>query len=697
MAPIVKELEVSTSAQPNLEGNALTAGKAQAAAAEISVTVNGARTAAGTNKREPFSENTSTVLVFPKGAVIRLASAVAAGQLLFLTNEKTKKEVVCQVVKAKNEGSNSGYVELQFTEPAVGFWGMRFPGSSPATSLPAEAKPLAPIPVPPLPPLEEKLAEMITRRVTAPAKETGKVVERPAVAPETMPSGSENIAAVQPSSVAPAVPTLSQFLAHGKEGPELRVSEKSKADGNGSKPEPNIPELSAQTEELQKSLSTQLLDQQPAKPKELVPLVAASVINKPVNPAKQSGQKESLSKLLLAPPAAVNPAPGTSTFDFGADEVKIPAWLEPLARNSAASSPAQESKSHESYEPPAKSVEDWAAGDKSSEVLLAGPEAAKAEEFEAITPEESTDIGGTESAFSKEGLAPNFGLSLALDKKSSDSTSSSKGSNKGLIFGLLAAGLLLAAGGGWYWYSNQPADVSANGANSVKSDYVQPAATTPSVSPASEPAKPFTSPKTPATDTSHAAASLSPARTDKGVSIPANPSPKYSANASDPSTSGAEAAPAEPEKKPSMGKVHLAAPVASHRAADSNANSDPDPALNGNGASGIDSSKLSVLGKNDQPAAPPPVGGDVKPARLLSSVAPIYPQLARNQRVGGDVTIDASIDQNGRVSATKVISGPALLHQAAVDAVRQWKYQAATLNGQPVAMHLTVTLQFKVQ
>src|SRR5262249_22480777 len=52
---------------------------------------------------------------------------VTPGQLLFLTNEKTKKEVVCQVVKSKNYSSVSGYVELEFTEPAVGFWGMRFP------------------------------------------------------------------------------------------------------------------------------------------------------------------------------------------------------------------------------------------------------------------------------------------------------------------------------------------------------------------------------------------------------------------------------------------------------------------------------------------------------------------------------------------------------------------------------------------
>jgi protein TonB len=61
------------------------------------------------------------------------------------------------------------------------------------------------------------------------------------------------------------------------------------------------------------------------------------------------------------------------------------------------------------------------------------------------------------------------------------------------------------------------------------------------------------------------------------------------------------------------------------------------------------------------------------------------------------VVIDALIDATGRVSTMKVISGPALLHQSAMDAVRQWKYQPATLNGQPMAMHLTVTVQFKLQ
>src|SRR5258706_14070252 len=127
MAPIAKEPEIQNSAAP-----ASTVGasqpKVQPVALEIAVTVNGARTVEGSDKREPFSETTQTVLVFGNGAVIRLNSTVAAGQLLFLTNEKTKKEVVCQVVKSKNYRNVSGYVELEFTEPVVGFWGMRFPG-----------------------------------------------------------------------------------------------------------------------------------------------------------------------------------------------------------------------------------------------------------------------------------------------------------------------------------------------------------------------------------------------------------------------------------------------------------------------------------------------------------------------------------------------------------------------------------------
>jgi protein TonB len=97
------------------------------------------------------------------------------------------------------------------------------------------------------------------------------------------------------------------------------------------------------------------------------------------------------------------------------------------------------------------------------------------------------------------------------------------------------------------------------------------------------------------------------------------------------------------------------------------------------------------------PAAPLAIGGEVRQARLISSVSPVYPTLAKNQHVAGDVRIDALIDANGRVTTMKIVSGPTLLHQAAMDALRQWKYQPALLDAKPVPMHLTVTIQFRMQ
>jgi len=98
-----------------------------------------------------------------------------------------------------------------------------------------------------------------------------------------------------------------------------------------------------------------------------------------------------------------------------------------------------------------------------------------------------------------------------------------------------------------------------------------------------------------------------------------------------------------------------------------------------------------------EPAAPLPIGGDVKPAKLLKSVQPVYPQMARTQHVSGNVQIDALIDADGNVSAMKVLSGPALLRDAALQSLKQWKYEPAELDGKPTSMHLTVVLQFRAQ
>ena len=105
-----------------------------------------------------------------------------------------------------------------------------------------------------------------------------------------------------------------------------------------------------------------------------------------------------------------------------------------------------------------------------------------------------------------------------------------------------------------------------------------------------------------------------------------------------------------------------------------------------------------VLVSHVGPAAPAhgPIGGMVQQPRLLRSAPAAYPQLAKSSRVSGDVVVDALIDTTGNVTTAKVISGPVLLQQAAVETVRHWKYEPARLDGQAVAMHLTVTVRFRL-
>jgi len=101
--------------------------KRNAIAHETGVDVTGARPGGSSGKRELFSESTTTVLVFENGGVIRLAAEVEAGQLLFLTQRDTKREVVAQVTRKRPFPTGNPYIELEFTEPAPGFWGVEIP------------------------------------------------------------------------------------------------------------------------------------------------------------------------------------------------------------------------------------------------------------------------------------------------------------------------------------------------------------------------------------------------------------------------------------------------------------------------------------------------------------------------------------------------------------------------------------------
>ncbi|HEV7513637.1 MAG TPA: energy transducer TonB [Candidatus Acidoferrum sp.] len=89
-------------------------------------------------------------------------------------------------------------------------------------------------------------------------------------------------------------------------------------------------------------------------------------------------------------------------------------------------------------------------------------------------------------------------------------------------------------------------------------------------------------------------------------------------------------------------------------------------------------------------------GGQVQAAKLMNKVQPMYPPLARQTRISGTVRLHAIIAKNGTVEQLEVISGHPLLVQAALDAVRQWRYQATTLNGEPVEVDTTIDVIFSL-
>ena len=88
------------------------------------------------------------------------------------------------------------------------------------------------------------------------------------------------------------------------------------------------------------------------------------------------------------------------------------------------------------------------------------------------------------------------------------------------------------------------------------------------------------------------------------------------------------------------------------------------------------------------------VGGGVQPPAIISNVAPVYPEVAKVARVEGVVLIEAVIATDGSVREARMVRSIPLLDQAALDAVRQWRYQPVLLNGVPVEVSMTIAVNF---
>ncbi|HEY6141339.1 MAG TPA: energy transducer TonB, partial [Thermoanaerobaculia bacterium] len=102
-----------------------------------------------------------------------------------------------------------------------------------------------------------------------------------------------------------------------------------------------------------------------------------------------------------------------------------------------------------------------------------------------------------------------------------------------------------------------------------------------------------------------------------------------------------------------------------------------------------------IGGTGDKPLR---VGGDVQAPVATTRVEPQYTEIARKARIEGLVIIEAIIDAHGNVTDARVLKPlPMGLDQAAIDAVKRWKFKPGTLNGQPVPVIFNLTVNFRLQ
>jgi TonB family protein len=199
---------------------------AQAQALEVPLILKGATTDEGTGRRELFTENATTTLVFDDGAVLNLRSRLAVGQAVLIHNKQNGREVLCKVLEAPPAGE-AGYTDLEFTTADPAFWAVDTQQSDPSAQIPQAAEKHE-THNPPEAPAEDTLAMMSATAskielpaLTAPGKEPGMplreelvpahlmVPEASAMAPmpalnieQTEPSGEQIDAALRQMSVA---------------------------------------------------------------------------------------------------------------------------------------------------------------------------------------------------------------------------------------------------------------------------------------------------------------------------------------------------------------------------------------------------------------------------------------------------------------------------------------------------------------
>jgi protein TonB len=90
------------------------------------------------------------------------------------------------------------------------------------------------------------------------------------------------------------------------------------------------------------------------------------------------------------------------------------------------------------------------------------------------------------------------------------------------------------------------------------------------------------------------------------------------------------------------------------------------------------------------------ISAGVAAGMILQKTQPTYPPIAKAARVSGTVVLQATISKSGTIENLRVVSGPPMLQQSAMDAVKTWRYRPYLLNNEPVEVETTVNVIFSL-
>jgi protein TonB len=173
---------------------------------------------------------------------------------------------------------------------------------------------------------------------------------------------------------------------------------------------------------------------------------------------------------------------------------------------------------------------------------------------------------------------------------------------------------------------------------------------------------------------------------------PAPPAPAAATKAASPQPKSEPAVEPKPAEVPTQAaQVAVEPPPPASSVAVGQASGDVLQGVTG-GVTGISGSSLGAPPPNE----PVRVGGNIKAPALVKKVPPAYPHGAQQARIQGNVVLEAEVAPTGSVESVKVVKSVGMLDQAAIDAVKQWKYSPLVLNGKPVPFILTVTVTFNL-